>query len=359
MKDTSLLMNGPALQVLPSLAVLIGLNEAIALQQLHYWLQRSDKFIRGQYWRHASIDEWKEDFPFWSERTIKRVFDSLKNLGLIKTGRFNKMNLDRTRWYTIDYEKLAEMARKCQVGTFDAPSGQVGTFENHAEVTDFQIETQKTAETPKVPNWPYPSGQFGTFENRTQPHDFDAKNSISRKCQLDPTNNHRETTFPEITGEVARQTPKPLQTFTAPPAPPRAAPAPDHPRPSKTHSQDRGTRLPDDWTLPKDWRQWAEAERPDLNIIKVSACFADYWQSAPGAKGRKTNWLATWRNWVRNESKPAMKKPEYINGHANGARRPGPMANPRPESEKDYAAGATPIEDIPWMAGWEDDARTH
>ena len=34
----SLLISEPPLQVLPSLAVKIGLNEAIVLQQIHYWL---------------------------------------------------------------------------------------------------------------------------------------------------------------------------------------------------------------------------------------------------------------------------------------------------------------------------------
>jgi hypothetical protein len=29
--------------------------------------------------------------------------------------------------------------------------------------------------------------------------------------------------------------------------------------------------------------------------------FADYWHGVAGAKGRKADWLATWRNWVRGE----------------------------------------------------------
>lgn len=33
-----LLINEPPLQVLPTLAKTIGLNEAIVLQQVHYWL---------------------------------------------------------------------------------------------------------------------------------------------------------------------------------------------------------------------------------------------------------------------------------------------------------------------------------
>jgi hypothetical protein len=32
--------------------------------------------------------------------------------------------------------------------------------------------------------------------------------------------------------------------------------------------------------------------------------FRDYWTSQPGQKGTKTDWQATWRNWIRN-AKPA------------------------------------------------------
>lgn len=62
----------------------------------------------------------------------------------------------------------------------------------------------------------------------------------------------------------------------------------------------RGSRLPDDWTLPDEWAQWARAERPDIDPNAEAAKFADHFHSAPGQHGRKTRWQATWRNWVRN-----------------------------------------------------------
>ncbi|MGR9087307.1 MAG: hypothetical protein ACU841_09570 [Gammaproteobacteria bacterium] len=34
----------------------------------------------------------------------------------------------------------------------------------------------------------------------------------------------------------------------------------------------------------------------------VFARFRDYWIAQPGAKGRKLDWQATWRNWVRSET---------------------------------------------------------
>lgn len=60
-----------------------------------------------------------------------------------------------------------------------------------------------------------------------------------------------------------------------------------------------GSRLPADWSLPDDWRQWAQAERPDVDVQREASCFADYWHGIAGAKGRKADWEATWRNWIR------------------------------------------------------------
>lgn len=63
----------------------------------------------------------------------------------------------------------------------------------------------------------------------------------------------------------------------------------------------RGSALSADWVLPGDWRTWAEKERADLDIDTVADSFRDYWVAKPGKDGRKADWLATWRNWVRNQ----------------------------------------------------------
>ncbi len=72
----------------------------------------------------------------------------------------------------------------------------------------------------------------------------------------------------------------------------------------KPAAEARGTRLPSDWTLPDDWAAWARQARPDLEIQIAAESFRDFWCAKPGAGGRKTDWLATWRNWVRNQKAP-------------------------------------------------------
>jgi hypothetical protein len=61
------------------------------------------------------------------------------------------------------------------------------------------------------------------------------------------------------------------------------------------------TRLPADWMPGYADARFCESERPDISIDKTASRFRDYWVAQPGVKGRKVDWPATWRNWVRNE----------------------------------------------------------
>lgn len=49
--------------------------------------------------------------------------------------------------------------------------------------------------------------------------------------------------------------------------------------------------------------------------MAVYARFSDFWIAKPGKEGVKLDWLATWRNWVRNEKAPfgaiRMPKPTH------------------------------------------------
>ena len=62
----------------------------------------------------------------------------------------------------------------------------------------------------------------------------------------------------------------------------------------------RGSRLPDGFEVSAEMREWAvENGMTSGTISNETAKFVDYWKSKPGADGRKTDWNATWRNWMR------------------------------------------------------------
>lgn len=102
---SNLLLDERPLVIIPSLARLIGLNEAIVLQQLHHNLNYIDSRaidIDGRRWCKAGLAYWCEQVPIFSEATIKRAFASLREKGLVLTQRGREESV-----YTIQYDRLA------------------------------------------------------------------------------------------------------------------------------------------------------------------------------------------------------------------------------------------------------------
>ncbi|MCY0875140.1 MAG: hypothetical protein OWT28_02535 [Firmicutes bacterium] len=121
-----LLLDSAPLVVIPELAVCLGLNEAIIVQQIHYWIQVNERANRnasgGYYWTYNTYEQWAEQFPFWSVKTIKRTISRLESAGILITGHFNKSKMDQTKWYRIDYGKLPTSTRE----TADESGGRDG-----------------------------------------------------------------------------------------------------------------------------------------------------------------------------------------------------------------------------------------
>lgn len=73
--------------------------------------------------------------------------------------------------------------------------------------------------------------------------------------------------------------------------------------PEAPPAAERASRLKIE-ALPDDWAAFCKHDRPDLDVERTWQRFRDFWIAKPGKDGRKLDWLATWRNWVRNEKAP-------------------------------------------------------
>lgn len=103
----NLLIDEPPLQVLPSLVIELGnTDKAIIMQQMHYWLQRSNNVVDGHRWIYNSAHDWQKQFPWLTEKTIQRYLKSLVDDGWLISGNYNKAKFDRTKWYRIRYDRL-------------------------------------------------------------------------------------------------------------------------------------------------------------------------------------------------------------------------------------------------------------
>lgn len=90
------------------------------------------------------------------------------------------------------------------------------------------------------------------------------------------------------------QAPSPVPPETPPASPERAG----EPRGRRTPER-LGTRIPEDFKITDEMASWAREHVPQLAGAGETERFIDYWKSKPGAAGRKTDWVATWRNWMR------------------------------------------------------------
>ena len=106
---SQLLINEPPLQVLPGLAREIGLNEAIVLQQVHYWLnlQFSRCLIAEHYWVRYSSKQWGCQFSFWDKKTLRRAINNLEKLGVLAC--LDMKDSSMPKYYAINHRRLDQL----------------------------------------------------------------------------------------------------------------------------------------------------------------------------------------------------------------------------------------------------------
>lgn len=72
--------------------------------------------------------------------------------------------------------------------------------------------------------------------------------------------------------------------------------------------QKRGSRIGEDWKPSQRVVDTIVSEFPFLDLRHEHNLFIDYWLAAPGQKGVKLDWDATWRGWMRRTGKRAHQE---------------------------------------------------
>ena len=70
----------------------------------------------------------------------------------------------------------------------------------------------------------------------------------------------------------------------------------------------RGSRLTPDWLPSAASVAKAREDAPHVDHKAEHASFVDYWVAVPGARGLKSDWEATWRNWMRRKEADFVSK---------------------------------------------------
>mgnify|MGYP000199121159 CR=1 FL=1 len=69
--------------------------------------------------------------------------------------------------------------------------------------------------------------------------------------------------------------------------------------PSESGRAGRGTRLPDDFVMPEDWKPYAAGKgHPPAVIEREAEKFTLHWQTKTGKDATKIDWRKAWQKWV-------------------------------------------------------------
>lgn len=153
------------------LAVKLGVEKAVFLHNLYYWLQKNAanniNFFDGSYWTYNTKKAYTEIFPYMSYDKIKRIVNDLREDGIIKTGCYGKDKMNHTLWYAFTdcgLKTLEDVGYNTKVFYCDNRMGQNATIEwgkmrqsttninktdiNNKEKTSINIEVKNGAEAP-------------------------------------------------------------------------------------------------------------------------------------------------------------------------------------------------------------------
>jgi hypothetical protein len=118
-------------------------------------------------------------------------------------------------------------------------------------------------------------------------------------------------------------------------------PIPTHPTSTSNEVEEdrprkRGSRLESDWVPERSTVEKMQLEAPGIDFQAEHPSFVDYWIAQPGQKGVKTDWDATWRNWMRRVAKESTgRKSGPQNAAQRAAQLVGTFGNDQPALEAD------------------------
>ena len=99
------------------LAKEIGLSESILMKHFIFWISKNKHNKKhhhdGHTWTYNSVSAFGGLFPYLTKHQISRSIKSLEKQNIIKSGNYNQLKYDRTKWFAIVDEQRFLIKQKC------------------------------------------------------------------------------------------------------------------------------------------------------------------------------------------------------------------------------------------------------
>ena len=90
-----------------------SVEKAVLIENIAFWILKNKtnekNYFKKHYWTYNSANAFAELFPYLKAIKIWKLLKSLENDNILKSGNFNKIAYDRTKWYTIIDKSIIEI----------------------------------------------------------------------------------------------------------------------------------------------------------------------------------------------------------------------------------------------------------
>jgi hypothetical protein len=141
-----------------------GLEEAVMLHNFIFWIRHNQANRKNQHdgrtWTYNTLEAFRELFPFWSVKQIRRILDSLLEQRVLVKGNHNARAYDRTSWYALADESLLELlpGTICPNGQMEKPKRAEGSAQTGGPIPDSKQDKKPEREerAPRPETCPLP-----------------------------------------------------------------------------------------------------------------------------------------------------------------------------------------------------------
>lgn len=128
-------------------AVKYGVNAAILLHNIYWWIQKNKAnnrhFYDDNYWTYNSREAYTKLFPYLSERQVKTAMDKLIADGIVVTGDYNTDRYKRPTWYAITEKGYTMLQKRVHVDTEMSERGDKSASTYTDISTDISADDKK------------------------------------------------------------------------------------------------------------------------------------------------------------------------------------------------------------------------
>jgi hypothetical protein len=113
-----------------------GAEECLIVKKVFDWCSHNknkaskDHFKKGFYWTYFTYEDWAEELPWVSERTVMRIIKNLEVSGVLISCKANDRKWVQTKWYRVDFEALAKIVKGKPLSTASKNSNS-GSSDKH------------------------------------------------------------------------------------------------------------------------------------------------------------------------------------------------------------------------------------